>query len=341
MPNELWTLSRSEFVEESKCIPSSIDLARATIGKEIESLVAAQARIGPEFDEAVGTLAKMPGKIIITGLGKSGLVARKIAAAFCGTGTPALFVHPVDALHGDLGVVQEGDVAILLSKSGETAEVLAFCDLLKSAGCPTIATVGRQGSSLVRRSDISLDGSVESEACPLDLAPTSSVLVAIALGDALAVSLVDLRGFTAESFSRLHPSGSLGKRLLLRVEQVMHTGDEIPVVSPGTSLREALITLTAKAMGAVLIVEPSMKLRGVFTDGDLRRSLERYDDLVRLPIEDVMTRDPIVVYKDDMAVRALEIMENRPSQIAVLPVLDADKQVVGILRLHDLIRAGL
>ncbi len=320
---------------------SPVDLAKATITKEIEALRAAVDRLGPEMERAVDMIATAPGKVITTGIGKSGLVARKIAATLCGTGTPALFVHPVDALHGDLGVVQEDDVALLLSKSGETPEVLTFCGVVKGVPCHTIAIVGRRDSSLARQCDVFLDATVECEACPLDLAPTSSAMVSMALGDALSACLVERHGLTSTGFSRFHPSGSLGKRLLLRVRDVMQTGAQVPLVEPGISMRNVLVTLSAKTMGAVIIASADGSLLGIFTDGDLRRCLAEHEDVLDMTIDRVMTRTPVVVREDRMAVEALQLMENRPSQIAVLPVVNANQKVVGIVRIHDLVRAGL
>jgi len=320
---------------------SIVDLAKNTIAKEIDSLKTAMDRLGSDFEKAVGLIAEASGKVITTGLGKSGIVAGKIAATFCGTGTPAVFMHPVDALHGDFGLVQNGDVAVLVSKSGETQELLTFCKIVRSLDCRTIGIVGRRGSSLATSCDGFLDASIDAEACPLDLAPTSSAIVAVALGDALSACLMKHRGFTPAAFSRLHPSGSLGKRLLLRVRDVMHNGCDMPVVKPGTSMKEAVVALSTKAMGAVIVATEERQLLGIFTDGDLRRCLERHENVLQLIIDDVMTRNPVVASSHQMAVEAVELMENRPSQISVLPVLDDNRSVVGIVRIHDLVNAGL
>ncbi len=341
--NESWTLSKSvwEGREESETMSTPIELARITIGREIDALQAAMGRIDASFEEAVDMILAASGKVVTTGLGKSGLIARKIAATLCGTGTAAVFVHPVDAMHGDFGAMQKGDIVILLSKSGETAEILTFLKLVRAADCKTIGIVGQHGSSLMTGCDVALDASVENEACPLNLAPTSSAMVAMALGDALVACLVDRRGFTSDGFSKLHPSGSLGKRLLLRVKDVMHQGTAIPIISPGSSMKQVVLLLSAKAMGIVVIANRQRDLLGIFTDGDLRRCLEKHDDVLHRTIDELMTQTPIVCREDQMAVEAVELMENRPSQISVLPVLDANRKVVGVVRIHDLVRSGL
>jgi arabinose-5-phosphate isomerase len=316
-------------------------LAKEVIRKEILALESLLERIGPEFERAVDVLMETRGKVIATGLGKSGIVASKISATLSSTGTPSVFIHPVEAMHGDLGVIQRGDLGLILSNSGETSEVLHFLQLFKRLGLKTIGIIGRAGSSLARDCDIFLDSGVECEACPLNLAPTSSTTVAMVLGDALACSLIELKGFTREDFSRLHPSGALGRRLLLRVKDVMHAGEELPLVQSGQTMREALVVLTGKAMGAVIVVSKSRDLLGIFTDGDLRRAVQRHDDLLNLEIDSIMIRNPVVIGQDRMAAEALNLMENRPSQISVLPVVDAQGKVAGIIRVHDLVLAGL
>lgn len=318
-----------------------LNLAKTLISKEIAALESLQGRIGPEFKQAVSCLAGAGGKVIATGLGKSGLVAGKISATFSSTGTPSIFIHPVEAMHGDLGIIQRGDVGLFLSNSGETAEVLQFVQIFKRLGLKTIAIVGRLNSTLAGDCDICLDATVESEACPLNLAPTSSTTVAMVLGDALAGCLLTLKGFSSEDFSKLHPSGALGRRLLFRVKDIMHSGENLPVVISGTPMREALITLTQKAIGAVLVVSKRGELLGIFTDGDLRRAIQQHENLLNVEIDKLMTANPIIVHEGRMAAEALNLMENRPSQISVLPVLDADGNVAGILRLHDLVLAGL
>ena len=318
-----------------------MDLAKKTIDKEIVALCAVRDRIGPEMEQAVEFILGTSGIVITTGIGKSGYVAAKIAGTLSGTGSPATFLHPVDALHGECGIVRRDDVILALSKSGETSEVIQLLTALKANGCKTIALVGNPSSTIAEMCDVVLDGSVEQEACPLNLAPTSSALVAMSLGDALAACLIDRIGFTAADFGRVHPSGSLGRKLLLTVESIMHKGNAIPKVAPAETIRKILVPLSAKAMGAVIIVDPQNQLLGIFTDGDLRRALEQQDSILDVPVQELMTANPIRVNSDDMAIRALDLMENRKSQIAVLPVVDSQNTVVGIIRLHDLIRAGL
>lgn len=318
-----------------------VTLAKQTLQKEADALSAAASRIDSEMERATDLILESRGMIVTTGIGKSGYIAQKIAGTLSGTGSPATYLHPVDALHGECGIVRSRDVILALSKSGETNEILALLTVLKATGCKSIALVGNINSSIAKMSDVVLDASVSEEACPLNLAPTSSALVAMALGDALAVCLMQKIGFTAIHFSKLHPSGSLGKKLLLRVDGVMHKQDAIPIVSPQDSVRQILFTLSSKAMGAVIVADENMKLLGIFTDGDLRRTLEKHGNILELPIGEIMTKNPIRVQNDDMAIKALDVMENRRSQIAVLPVVDADETVVGIVRLHDLIRVGL
>ena len=316
-------------------------VAKATLSAEIEALRRAAARIGADFERAVELIFGASGKLIVSGLGKSGIVGQKIAATLASTGTPAMFVHPVEALHGDFGKVQADDVAMFLSKSGETPEVVDLFQVVRGKGHKTIAVVGRSRSTLAERCDVFLDASVEQEACPLNLAPTSSSTVAMALGDALAACLMHRRGFTAEDFARLHPSGSLGKRLHLRVHDLMHKGKALPVVRPGASMTEALLTMSASGMGAVLIASEDCQLLGILTDGDVRRCIARLGGVQDLPVHDVMIKRPVVIREDEMAVAAVRLMEDRPSQISVLPVLDREQRLVGILRIHDLVRAGL
>jgi arabinose-5-phosphate isomerase len=320
---------------------SCLSLAKDLIRKEISSLECLHDRIGPEFERAVSCMGQARGKVIVTGLGKSGIVAGKISATLSSTGTPSIFIHPVEAMHGDLGIIQSGDLGLFLSNSGETAEVLQFLQVFKRLGLKTIAIVGKSGSTLARDCDICLDASVELEACPLNLAPTSSTTVAMVLGDALAGCLLTVKGFSTEDFSRLHPSGALGRRLLFRVKDLMHFGEELPLVTSGTPMRNALVTLTGKTMGAAIVVSTTGALLGIFTDGDLRRAVQQHENLLDIQIDKLMTRDPVVIYEDRMAAEALNLMENRPFQIGVLPVLNAENKVTGIIRLHDLVRAGL
>lgn len=316
-------------------------LAKDIIRKEICALESLLPRIGSEFEKAVSYILETKGKVIATGLGKSGIVASKISATLSGTGTPSIFMHPVEAMHGDLGIIQRGDLGLLLSNSGETTEVLQLLQIFKWFGLKTIGIVGRPCSTLAKNCDVFLDAMVESEACPLNLAPTSSTTVAMVLGDAIAGCLVAQRGFSREDFGKLHPSGALGRRLLFRVKDIMHSGENLPLVESGTLMRQVLVTLTGSAMGAVIVISRSRDLLGIFTDGDLRRAVQQHEDLLNLEVDRVMTKNPVVVYENRMAAEALSLMEHRPSQISVLPVLNSDEKVAGIIRIHDLIQAGL
>ena len=320
---------------------SSVACAREILKKEIGALESLMQSLGPAFEKAVDMLFSATGKVITTGLGKSGIVAGKAAATFSSTGTPSVFLHPVEALHGDIGLVQKNDIGLLFSNSGESREVLDVLQAFKRMGLKSIAVVGRKRCTLAEYADLALDASVKEEACPLNLAPTSSVIVALAVGDALAACLMQRRGFSEDDYSRLHPSGALGRKLLLRVSDVMHTGKDLPLVKTGTLMADVLIVLTSKAMGAVIVVDAGNVLRGIYTDGDLKRTIQHNKDFLTLPVDTIMSAGPVAVREDRLAVEALDLMENRSSQISVLPVVDKEKRAVGIVRLHDLVRAGL
>jgi arabinose-5-phosphate isomerase len=320
---------------------SSVAFARKILKKEIEALEDLMQGLGPAFDKAVELIFSATGKVVTSGLGKSGIAAGKAAVTFSSTGTPSVFLHPVEAMHGDIGLVQKNDVGLLYSNSGENKEVLDVLQAFKRMGIPTVAVVGRKRCSLARYADVALDASVKEEACPLNLAPTSSVIVALAVGDALAACIMQRRGFNENDYSRLHPSGALGKKLLLRVGDVMHGGKDLPLVKTGTLMADVLLALTSKAMGAVIVVDRGGRLRGIYTDGDLKRTIQRHKDFLTRRIDTIMSVDPISVRDDRLAAEAFDLMENRSSQISVLPVVDKNKKVVGIVRLHDLVRAGL
>lgn len=301
-------------------------------------------RLDPEaVTRAVDLCLDCTGKVVLLGTGKSGIAARKIASTLTSTGTAAIYLHPIDALHGDIGVVKGGDVALLISKSGESEELLAVLAQLRRREVPVVAIVGNLASSLATRADVALDASVDEEACPLNLAPTASTTVAIAVGDALAAMLMTARNFTAEDFALNHPAGVLGKRLTLRVADLMHGGNAHPRVRETTSLMEVLEEITRGGLGAANVVGADETLLGIITDGDIRRTVQRagFAGLGTLRADDVMTTTPTVVGADALAYDALRLMENRPSQIAVLPVVDGDGRCLGLLRLHDVVRAGL
>lgn len=295
--------------------------------------------IDEHFSRACELLLACTGRIIVTGMGKSGHIGNKLAATLASTGSPAFFVHPAEASHGDLGMITANDIVIALSNSGETAEVLTIMPVIKRKGTPLISMTGRADSTLARQADVHLHVAVEEEACPLNLAPTSSTTAALALGDALAIALLEARGFTAEDFALSHPGGTLGRRLLLRVEDVMHAGERLPIISDGDSIADALLEMTSKGLGMTAIVDSNNALTGVFTDGDLRRMLERALDIHQHNIREVMTVNPVVIEQGHLAAEALQIMEKK--KINGLIVVDADHNPVGALNMHDLLRAGV
>ncbi len=312
-------------------------------GKRVLALEAAAVRqladnLDVAFARAVEILAAAKGRVIVSGVGKSGLIARKIAATFTSTGTPAMFLHPVDSLHGDLGIVSRDDVAVVLSKSGASDELFGLVSQLKRLGVPIIALTGGADSPLGRQATVALDASVTEEACPETLAPTASTTVALALGDALAVTLLEVKGFRREDFAALHPGGVLGRKLLLRVADVMLT-EHLPTLTPDRPMRECVMLLAEKR-GTVAIVERdgTGKLVGVVTAGDLTRLMERTDRFLDIPVGDVMTKTPKATTPEELAATAVSVMERHG--IMALPVLDGDKNVVGIVHLHDLMKAG-
>ena len=289
---------------------------------------------------AIELISSCESKVVVAGVGKSGVIAQKIAQTLTSTGTVAVFVHPSDAIHGSLGVITKGDVVIALSNSGETDELVTILPTLANRGVPVIAIVGNTDSTLARKSDVVLDASVDKEACPLNLAPTTSTTVALAIGDAIAMTLMESRGLTAEDFAANHPAGRLGKRLTMRVRDLMH---ESPNVHPNATWIDVVKALSKHALGAVNIVNGDGRLIGIVTDGDLRRTIERTEPglLGSLTAEQMMTSSPIDAAPDMLAFDALQLMENRPSQISVLPVVDAGGSCIGLLRLHDIVRSGL
>jgi arabinose-5-phosphate isomerase len=322
-------------------IPDSFDFAasgRRVLDVEKRGLEAIAARIDGAFSAACRLLLASGGRVVCTGMGKSGHVARKIAATFASTGTPAFYVHPGEAGHGDLGMITDADVVLALSYSGETDELLMLLPVLKRQGNRVIAMTGRADSTLATTADIHLDVSVPAEACPLDLAPTASTTAALALGDALAVALLEARGFTADDFARSHPAGSLGRRLLLHITDVMHAGDDVPRVQADASLSEALLEMSRKHLGITAVVDDDGRLLGLYTDGDLRRTLDDAAiDLRATRIAEVMTRTPKSIGSDALAVEAAQMMEAH--KINALLVVDGDGRVVGALNIHDLLRA--
>lgn len=312
---------------------------------EADAIIKAANRLhfqSEQVKQAVELLANCRGKVVLAGVGKSGIVARKIAATLTSTGTLAVYLHPGDALHGDIGIVAAKDLAIVLSNSGETDELVAMLPYLKCRQIPIIALVGNLRSTLARNADVAIDAAVEKEACPFNLAPTTSTTVALSIGDALAMTLMQVKGLTPEDFAFNHPAGRLGKRLTLRVRDLMHSGVESPVVSPQASWIEVLNAIGKGGLGAVNVVDDAGHLGGIITDGDLRRLLQKIKhlDLEMLTADAIMTPNPVVVSPDLLAYHALELMENRPSQISMLPVVE-QQHCVGLIRLHDIVRSGL
>lgn len=315
----------------------ALALARDVLSTEAAAITSLSARLGAPFVAAVALILNCRGRVVVSGIGKSGHVARKLAATLASTGTPAFFVHPAEASHGDLGMITPDDVVLMLSNSGETDELVLLTPHLKRQGAKIVALTGNEQSSLAQAADVHLDAAVDAEACPLGLAPTASTTAALALGDALALALLDARGFSVEDFARSHPGGSLGK-LLTHVGDVMRTGRELPTVGVGATLGEAVIEMSGKGMGMTAIVEPDGKVAGILTDGDLRRCLDRVRDVAAVKAVDVMTRSPRTIADDRLAIDCVELMET-PPKVTQLLVVDAAGRLVGALHLHDLFRA--
>jgi len=323
-------------------IENIIDIGKDVIEKEIEGLRGLFERIGEEFEKAVELILSCRGKVIVCGIGKSGIVARKIAATMSSTGTPAVYLHPAEAVHGDMGMITADDVVIIVSKSGNNDEIGKLFPYLKSMGVRIVAITSNGDSSLARESDIVLDIAVTKEACPMDIVPTTSTTASMVLGDALAVAVFRSRDFKREDFARLHPSGVLGKRLSLKVSELMHSGDEVPLVSTGTTLREALFEIINKRLGCTGIVDREGTLRGIITDGDLKRILVKNPEALGESVEKLMTKNPRTIKAEVLAVEALEKMEmDPPGPITQLFVVDDSMKPVGIIHIHDIIRAGL
>ena len=318
---------------------SALELARRVLAIEADAVRALGARLDERFLAAVSLILACRGRVIVSGIGKSGHIARKIASTLSSTGTAAYFVHPAEASHGDLGMIQREDVFIAISYSGESEELLRIVPLVKRQGAKLVVMSGKAGSSLAREADVFLDAAVEQEACPHNLAPTASTTAALALGDALAVALLDARGFSADDFARSHPGGALGRKLLTHVADVMRTGEAVPVVQTGTLLADAILEITRKGMGMTTVVDAGRRLIGLFTDGDLRRVLARASDPRGLRIDEVMTREPRTVRPEALAVEAVELMERRKS--TQMPVVDGEGRLVGALNIHDLFQAKI
>lgn len=321
---------------------SVIDTAAQVLRDEAEAVLDLVGKLNGAFTEAVHLIDASSGRVILTGMGKSGHIARKVAATMASTGTPAFFLHPAEAIHGDLGMVTAADVVIAYSNSGETGEILNILPSIRRIGAKVIAIVGKTDSTLARNADVVLDAGVKREAGALGLAPTSSTTAALALGDALAISLMEEHHFTADQFAVFHPGGSLGKRLLMTVDMVMHKGDDNPVIRRTASVKDALFVMTDKGLGAVNVVADDGRLLGLMTDGDVRRGLNEGTDFLNQPVEQVMTAHPLVITKEKLAAEALHVMdEHRPHPITVLPVVDEKGASIGMIHVTDLLRQGV
>jgi len=314
-------------------------LARQVLDIEVEALRAVSSRLDLQFADAVHLILACTGRVVVSGMGKSGHIGCKIAATLASTGTPSFFMHPGEASHGDLGMIAHDDVVLALSNSGESNEIVSIIPLLKRRGAKLIAMTGNPNSTMARVADVHLNAAVDKEACPLNLAPTASTTAALALGDALAVALLDARGFSADDFARTHPGGSLGRRLLIHVRDVMHTGNALPQIGHDASLKTALLEMTEKGLGMTAVVDAAGKVAGVFTDGDLRRALEHALDLQQARVIDLMTHNPKTIRADELAVAAVEKMDTL--KINGLLVVDPDNTLVGALNMHDLLKAGV
>ncbi|MBI3005773.1 MAG: KpsF/GutQ family sugar-phosphate isomerase [Ignavibacteriales bacterium] len=317
----------------------SIERGKQVIKIEAEAVAALASRIDKSFSEAVNMIYSCKGRVIVTGIGKSGIVARKIVATMNSTGTASIFLHPSDAVHGDVGMVRKDDIVICLSKSGDTEEIRELLPLFKRLGVSIISMVGNVNSHLAKQSDIVLDISVQEEACPHDLAPTASTTATLAMGDALAMSLLQKRNFTEEDFAMFHPGGNLGKRLLLKVEEIMTSGSAVPKVRETVPLSDAIMEMTTKRLGATCVVDGNDSLRGIITDGDLRRLLQRTSNVANLTASEAMTRNPKTIRPGMLAAVALEEMES--FSITQLVVVDGNHRPVGMVHLHDLVKSGL
>ncbi len=316
-----------------------IQMGRGVLTIERDAIDLLTQRIDADFGRACELILSCAGRVVVTGMGKSGHIGSKIAATLASTGTPAFFMHPGEASHGDLGMIVKGDVVIALSYSGETAELLSLLPIIRRRGVPLIAMSGRPESSLAREATVHLNVAVEKEACPLNLAPTASSTATLAMGDALAVALLDARGFTAEDFAHSHPGGSLGRRLLVHVEDVMHSGEDVPVVPSGAPLAEALLEVTRKGLGMTAVVDGQQRILGVFTDGDLRRALDRNAHMHDTTVDEVMSRGPKTIRAEQLAVDAVTLMQE--FSITALLVAEDDGRLRGVVHLHDLLKAGV
>src|SRR5574337_801773 len=323
--------------EDGGTSEAALARARRVLELEAQAIRALADRLDQAFVRALDMLEACRGRVVLTGMGKSGFIAKKIAATFASTGTPALFLHPAEGVHGDLGMVVRGDVVVVVSNSGETAEIVELLPAFKRLGVALVALVGSALSTLARQSDVVLDVGVAEEACPMNLAPTASTTAALAMGDALAVTLLERRGFQAEDFALIHPGGTLGRKLLLKVEDLMHSGDEVPRVGQAVTMREAIPVISGKRLGMTAVTDAEGRLTGIITDGDLRRALQKWPDLLERRVADVMIRGPKRIGKTELAAKAVQVMEQHA--ITSLLIVDATGRPEGVIHLHDLLRA--
>ncbi len=319
---------------------NSIDIAKKVLQTEADAVRSLIERIDQTFEKAVEIILSSKGRVIVTGMGKSGLVGKKIAATLASTGTPSFFMHPAEASHGDLGMVTADDVIIAISNSGETDEIISIIPFLKRFNVGLISLTGNHGSTLARAAEVNLDISVAEEACPLGIVPTSSTTAALAMGDAIAVALLTKRGFQQDDFAFFHPSGSLGKRLFIRVKDLMHSGDSLPITPPEASLTAAVMEISSKRLGMTVVAEGDNIMLGIITDGDVRRGIERWGkDFFDMKAGEVMTKNPRVISEDELAAKALAVMEKLA--ITALVVIGDNGQIVGIIHLHDILKKGI
>ena len=318
-----------------------LESARKVIRVEAEAVATLAARLDENFAKAVMIILECSGRVVVTGMGKSGLICQKMVATMASTGTPAIFLHPAEGVHGDLGMLMKGDLVIAVSNSGETDEITRILPIIKRLGLPLIAMSGNPGSTLGRAGDVFLDISIKEEACPLQLAPTASTTVTLAMGDALAVALLLKRGFREEDFALYHPGGALGKRLLLRVEDLMHVGADMPKVKVNTQLKDALYEISSKKLGITGIVDEQGALLGVFTDGDLRRKIEQGIEVLHKPVSEIMSGEPKRILRTNLAAKALQRMEEHKITSLFVFETEEDRVPVGIIHLHDLLKAGV
>jgi len=317
------------------------ETARRVLRIEAESIFSLIDKIDENFVSAVECISRCQGKIVLTGIGKSGLISKKIASTLASTGTPAFFMHPAEGIHGDLGMLSAKDIVIIVSHSGETEEIIQLMPIFKRMSLLKIVITGNSESTLASRGDIIINTSVEKEACPWGLIPTSSSTAALAVGDALAIAILDKKGFKEENFAILHPGGSLGKRLLLRVEDIMHKGREIPLVNQNTLVKEALFEMTSKRLGITGVVDKNKKLLGIITDGDLRRALEKHDNILNVPASEIMTANPKLILQDALAAQALQLMEKHSITSLFVYKKSSKINLSGIIHMHDILKEGI